>query len=85
MEHLEELYEAILKIETKEECEAFLDDLLSKKELASLAGRVHGALMLLDGSTYQEVTEETKLSSATLARISKCLKNGKGYNSVLKK
>jgi TrpR-related protein YerC/YecD len=82
---LDELYEAIVKIDNKEDCKNFLDDLLSVQELNSLSSRVHAAKLLLDGKTYQDVTEETKISSATLARVNKCLKCGKGYNKILKK
>jgi TrpR-related protein YerC/YecD len=82
---LDELYEALTKVETKEEAKLFLDDLLSKNELKALSGRIHSAKMFLEGKTYMEVIEETEISSATLARVSKCVKNGKGYSRILKK
>ncbi|MBP5090950.1 MAG: TrpR-related protein YerC/YecD [Bacilli bacterium] len=82
---LDELYEALVKIETKEEAKLFLDDLLSKNELKSLCGRIHSAKLFLEGKTYVEVIEETEISSATLARVSKCVKTGKGYNKILTK
>ena len=82
---LDELYEALTKVETKEEAKLFLDDLLSKNELKALSGRIHSAKMFLEGKTYMEVIEETEISSATLARVSKCVKNGKGYTRILKK
>ncbi len=82
---LDELYDALTKIETKEEAKAFLDDLLSKNELKSLSGRIHSAKMFLEGKTYVEVIAETEISSATLARVSKCVKSGKGYNKILTK
>ncbi len=37
---LDELYEALTKVETKEEAKLFLDDLLSKNELKALSGRI---------------------------------------------
>jgi TrpR-related protein YerC/YecD len=80
-----ELYEAIVAIDSVEDCRHFLDDLLTKQELVSLAGRVHSAQLFIDGKTYLEVNALTKVSSATLARVNKCVKNGKGYNRVLKK
>jgi len=82
---LNELYNALVKIENVEECKDFLDDLLTTQELEAFAQRVHAARLLLDGKTYQEVIDETKISSATLARVNKCCKNGKGYNKILKK
>jgi TrpR-related protein YerC/YecD len=80
-----ELLEAIVKIDNIEDCRLFLDDLLTRQEAESLSQRVHAANLLLSGKTYVEVNEETKISSATLARVNKCLKYGKGYNKILKK
>ena len=33
--------------------------------------------------TNEEVISRTKISSATLSRVSKCVKYGKGYNKIL--
>ncbi len=83
-EEINELALAIVKINNIEDCKEFLDDLLTIQELQSLSQRVHAAKLLLDGKTYNEVISETKISSATLARVNKCVKYGKGYNKVLK-
>lgn len=83
--NLNGLYEAILKIETVEECKSFFDDLLTYKELEQMAQRVEVAQMLIAGATYDEVIAKTNISSATLSRVSKCIKRGNGYNTVLKK
>ena len=83
---LKELYDEILKLETEEECEAFFSDLCTMKELQSMGQRLLAAKMLLDGKTYNEVIEETDISSATLARVSKCVRYGDGgYANVIKK
>ena len=83
---LNELYAALLKLETVEECESFLSDLCTIKELQSMGQRLKAAKMLLDGKTYNEVIEETDISSATLARVSKCVRYGPGgYESIIKK
>ena len=80
------LYQALLKLETEEECENFLSDLCTIKELQSMAQRLKAAKMLLEGKTYNEVIEETEISSATLARVSKCVRYGEGgYASIIKK
>lgn len=81
---MNELYEAICRVDNIEDAKNFLDDLLSTQELESLSARVRAAKMLMNGMTYVEVTRETNISSATLARINKCIKNGKGYNKILK-
>jgi TrpR-related protein YerC/YecD len=81
---LEELYEALLKVETAKEMELFLEDLCTIKELESMAQRLKAAKMLLAEKTYNEIVEQTDISSATLARVSKCVRYGKGgYKTVL--
>ena len=81
-----ELYDEILKLETEEECEKFFDDLCTINELDAMLQRIKAAKMLLEDKTFQEVTKETKISSATLARVSKCIKYGDGgYKEILEK
>ena len=83
---LKELYAELIKLETEEECEAFLYDLCTMKELQSMGQRLMAAKMLLEGKTYNEVIEETDISSATLARVSKCVRYGDGgYANIIKK
>lgn len=81
-----ELYQALVKLETVEEAEKFLEDLCTIKELDAMSQRLRAAKMLLAGKTYNEVVEETEISSATLARVSKCVRYGDGgYKSILEK
>lgn len=81
-----ELYAEILKLETVEECEKFFDDLCTINELEAMLQRIKAAKMLLENKTFQEVTAETKISSATLARVSKCIKYGDGgYKDIINK
>lgn len=81
-----ELFEEILKLESIEECEKFFDDLCTINELEAMLQRIKAAKMLLEDKTFQEVEKETKISSATLARVSKCIKYGDGgYKSIIEK
>ena len=81
-----ELYEALIKLETVDEAEKFLDDLCTIKELESMGQRLKAAKMLLQGKTYNEIVEETEISSATLARVSKCVRYGDGgYKQIIDK
>ena len=81
-----ELFDEILKLETEEECAKFFDDLCTINELDSMLQRIKAAKMLLEDKTFQEVTKETKISSATLARVSKCIKYGDGgYKDIIEK
>ena len=86
IEALDQLYEAILNIENKEECAAFLEDICTIKELQDISQRLHVAMMLSRGSNYQEVSAETGASTATICRVNKCLLyGGGGYRSVIDK
>lgn len=81
-----ELYETLVKLKNVEEAEKFLDDLCTIKELEAMSQRLRAAKMLLDGKTYNEIVEETEISSATLARVSKCVRYGDGgYKTALEK
>lgn len=81
-----ELFDEILKLETLEECDKFFSDLCTINELDAMLQRIKAAKMLLADKTFQEVTNATKISSATLARISKCIKYGDGgYKEILEK
>ena len=81
-----ELFDEILKLETEEECVKFFDDLCTINELDAMLQRVIAAKMLLEDKTFQEVIKETQISSATLARVSKCIKYGDGgYKDILEK
>ncbi len=81
---VEEFYKAILSLKTVEECESFFADLCTYKEIEQMTQRIIAAKLLLKGDTYEEVIKETEISSATLSRVSKCVKYGSGYKTVLK-
>ena len=81
-----DLFETVLKLKTVEDCEEFFSDLCTMKELQSMGQRLKAAKMLLEGKTYNEVIEATDISSATLARVSKCVRYGDGgYANVINK
>ena len=78
-----ELFETILKLKTVEDCESFFDDLCTYKELDSMAGRIKAAKLLMKGETYDKIIKEPEISSATLSRVTKCVKYGEGYKKFL--
>ena len=84
-EKLQKLYSVIAKLKTEEECAAFFDDLCTDKELEKMAERVYAAELLMEGKTYNQVMEQSDISSATLSRVSRCVQYGKGYSEFLKK
>ena len=81
---VDQLFEAILKLETVEECYHLFDDLCTVGEVQSLAQRLEVARMLRDGKTYSHIETETGASTATISRVKRCLNYGAdGYTLVL--
>lgn len=78
------LYNAILALQTTEEAGLFFRDLLTESEIDEFARRWMAAKMLWEGKTYQTIQTTTGLSSTTVARISKWLNSGMdGYKIIL--
>ncbi|MBR7172539.1 MAG: hypothetical protein IKD36_01970 [Clostridia bacterium] len=82
---LKELFKAILSLENEQECYDFFEDLCTIKEIEQMTQRYAAAKLLNEGKTYEEVIEMTEISSATLSRVSKCIKYGKGYKNIINK
>lgn len=83
MKHLE-FYKAILSLETLEECEAFFKDIATDKEMDDFSDRLKIAELLLDGKTYEQITKETQMSSATIARVNRAITYGdQGYKTAI--
>ncbi len=83
-ENIDVLYEAVGLIETREEFYNFFEDLCTITELQAMAHRFVVAKMLTEGYTYQEISEKTGASTATISRINKCIGYGAdGYNVIL--
>ena len=80
------LFECILSLSTVEECYGFFEDLCTPKEIEEMSKRMKAAKMLSDGKIYTEVAEKTGLSTATISRVSRCIKDGdEGYTAVLER
>ena len=81
-----DLIEIVLALKSEKEVKKFFRDLMTEKELLELGNRWKAAQMLSEGLSYPEIQKETRLSTRTIARISKWLKNGKGgYKLALNK
>ena len=78
-----ELFEVLLKLKTVKDCEDFFADLCTYKEIDSMAQRIKAAKLLIGGETYEKIIEKTAISSATLSRVSRCVKYGEGYKKFL--
>ena len=78
------LFQALLSLQNEEECEAFLRDLCTMKELADMAQRLEAAEMLLQGKTYEQIVKSVRISTATISRINQCIQYGSGgYRTVV--
>ena len=85
-EAMDRLFESFLKLETIEECYAYFEDLCTIKELNDMSQRLEVATLLSQGLSYQKITEQVDVSTATIGRVSKCLNYGPGgYRATLKK
>ena len=77
------LFDAILKLETREECYTFFEDLCTINEILSLSQRLDVAKMLREKKTYMEIAEKTGASTATISRVNRSLAYGNdGYDMV---
>ena len=83
--HADRLFAAILRLSSLEECYALFEDLCTIRELRDLSGRFEVAEMLAEGKSYQEISQKTGASTATICRVNKCLLYGTGgYRAALR-
>lgn len=80
------LVKALVSIESEEECKAFLEDLMTMKELDAITQRLEVAKMLSEQSVYSRIVEETGASTATISRVNRAYLYGAGgYKRILDK
>ena len=85
-EAADHLFEAILSLESMEECYRFFEDLCTVTELQALSQRMEVAALLRRGETYAAIAEKTGTSTATISRVNRCLSYGAdGYQTVLRR
>lgn len=85
-EAVDHLFDAILCLNTKEECYDFFEDLCTVNELLSLSQRFEVAAMLRQRRTYLEIAEKTGASTATISRVNRSLNYGTdGYELVFER
>ena len=85
-EDIDELFDAILTLENREDCYRFFEDACTINEIHAIAQRLQVAKLLSQKKTYNEIEDATKASTATISRINKCLVYGAdGYRRVLER
>lgn len=78
------LYEAFLKLKTREEVYAFFTDLCTVPEMLAMEQRFEVSRLLSQGAIYADIEERTGASSATVSRVNRFLNYGaEGYHMVL--
>lgn len=83
-DELDELFSAILQLETKDDCYRFFEDICTISEIKAIAQRLTVARMLDEKVTYQDISQKTGASTATISRVNRCLQYGAGgYRLVL--
>ena len=83
-EAVDHLLDAVLKLESREECYLFFEDICTINEILSLSQRFEVATMLREKKTYLEIAEKTGASTATISRVNRSLNYGNdGYDMVL--
>ncbi len=83
---IDRLFEAILTLESLEDCYRLFEDLCTVGEVQALAQRLEVAEMLTAGATYEEISARTGMSSATISRIKRFVAYGAdGYRLVLER
>lgn len=72
------LFDAILSLQSREECYQFFEDVCTVKELQDLSQRYLVANLLLEKKNYSTISAETGMSTATISRVNRCLFYGGG-------
>ena len=80
------LFEAILNLQSLDECYAFFEDLCTVTEIKSISQRIVVAKMLRDKKVYSDIVSETGASTATISRVNRSLQYGcNGYEEIFKR
>ena len=83
---MDDLFEAILCLETKEECYNFFEDLCTVLELKSISQRFQVAKLLNEKHVYSKIVDTTGASTATISRVKRSLDYGSdGYRIVFER
>ena len=82
-EQMEELAEAMLTLNNRDEAFLFFEDIFTIKELQAVAQRLAVARLLKKRVTYQDIAEQTGASTATISRVNRSLNYGNdGYRVI---
>ncbi len=78
------LFQAILTLESIEDCYNFFEDICTIKEVMDMTQRFETAERLANGENYQQISTDVGVSPATISRVNRCLRYGAGgYRKAL--
>ena len=77
-ESVDRLFQTFLNLKTLEDCYEYFEDICTIKEILDMSQRLDTAILLSQGYSYQKITDQVAVSSATIGRVSKCLNYGTG-------
>lgn len=82
-ENVDALFNAILSLESVDECYRFFEDLCTVPELKAMSQRLAVARMLTQRHIYSDIVAQTGASTATISRVARALNYGSdGYRLV---
>lgn len=80
---IQELFDAIGEIKSKDEAVNFFRDLLTIAELTEFANRWQIVKRLVKGVAYETIAKELKVSTTTVSRVAHWLHDGMGgYEAI---
>lgn len=83
-ESTDRLFRAILSLKSVEECYNFFEDICTITEIKDMTQRLDTAFLIDKGISYQKISEQIGVSTATISRVSRCLNYGAGgYRAVI--
>ncbi len=84
---IDQLYDALLCLESREECKAFFADLCTVLEVQTMAQRLQVAKMLRMNHVYSDIVAATGASTATISRVNRSLsyQSQEGYDIVFER
>ncbi len=81
-----DLYKAILTLDSVSECRDFFHDLCTPAELQALTDRWSVVEPLTQGEPYRSIAEKTGVSVTTIGRVARFLTQGNGgYQKALER
>jgi TrpR-related protein YerC/YecD len=82
----EALFDAILRLDSREAAERFFRDLCTLTEIRDMSQRWAVVRLLAEGMHYAQISRQTGASTATITRIASWLNHGEGgYREALER